>query len=43
MLGSEKPAGTTEYGELLLLSVGEVGVLELAVEFFGLRLPLVFV
>ena len=40
MLGSEKPGGTTEYGELL--SVGEVGVLELAVEFFGLRLPLLF-
>jgi hypothetical protein len=39
MLGSEKPGGTTEYGELL--SVGEVGALELAVEFFGLRLPLV--
>src|SRR6266478_346060 len=35
MLGSEKPDGTTEYGELL--SVGEVGVLELALEF--LRLP----
>ena len=42
MLGSEKPVGTTEYGELLL-SVGEVGVLELAVEFLGLRFPLVFV
>ena len=39
MLGSEKPDGTTEYGEPL--SVGEVGVLELVVEFFGLRLPLV--
>jgi len=41
MLGSEKPDGTTEYGELL--SVGEVGVLELALEFFGLRLLLVVV
>jgi hypothetical protein len=38
MLGSVKPVGTTEYGEPL--SVGEVGVLELAVEFFGLRFPL---
>ena len=35
------PDGATEYGEPL--SVGEVGALELVVEFFGLRLPPLFV